>query len=135
MASKPKIFEKASLCVIDLGIEDFVVKFENESEQLLYLIMASIDTIPPPLVRLESQPDNLMGSSDVAEVSNFLPAHMNGQQDEAKIPASNGLESHQVFTTGLEKNAVIPPLLPESRKDNKSVPWYDSNCHSSFVQS
>ena len=75
-----------------------------------------------------------MGSSDVAEVSNFLPAHVNGLQDEAKIPASNGLESHQVFTTGPEENAVIPPLLPESRKDNKGVPWYDSYSHSSFVQ-
>ena len=85
--------------------------------------MASTDTIPPPLVRLESQPDNLMGSSDVAEVSN---------PDEVKIPATNGRESHQALATGTEKNAVIPP---ESRKDNKGVPWYESYSHSSFIQS
>ena len=125
------------MCVINLGIEDFVeeaVKFENKSDNWLSLTMASIGTTPPPLVRLESQPDNLMGSSDVAEVSNLFPGHLNGLQDEAKIPASNGLENHQVFTAGPEKNAVIPPFLPEGRKDNKGVPWYDSYSHSSFVQ-
>ena len=94
--------------------------------------MASTNTIPPPLVRLESQPDNLMGSSDVAEVSNLLPANVNGIQDEVKIPATNGRESHQALATGTEKNAVIPP---ESRKDNKGVPWYESYSHSSFIQS
>ena len=40
LVCKPKIFEKASLCVIDLGIEDFLdeaVKFENKSDSWLYL--------------------------------------------------------------------------------------------------
>ena len=91
--------------------------------------------MPPPLTRLESQPDDLMGSSDVADVSDLLPGHINGAQDEAKIPTSNGPISFQGVTTGTEKSAMLPPLQPESRKNNKGVPWYDSNSQSFYAQS
>lgn len=80
--------------------------------------MTSVDTIPPPLHRLEDQPDNLIASSDV----NWL---LNGamDQEEAKMPSQP--ENHIETTTMTEAHTIIPPLQPESRppKDNKAVPW------------
>lgn len=113
--------------------------------------MTSVDTVPPPLTRLESQPDDLMGSADVDGASALLQGHTgvalgdgamtskpNGSESspgaldeakpnhsvngEAETPASNGPPD---FPTGTEKPGVLPPLQPEVKKNNKGVPWYD----------
>ncbi|KAL8719434.1 MAG: hypothetical protein Q9225_003557 [Loekoesia sp. 1 TL-2023] len=86
--------------------------------------MASVATFPPPLDRVESQPDNLMGSSDPADVANLFPGHLNEQQDEASLPAANGADSKRVITTGTERNGALPPVQTESKKNNKGVAWY-----------
>ena len=87
--------------------------------------MTSITTFPPPLNRLESQPDNLMGSSDPADVAELFPSKMNGHQDEFKAPVSNGPDSTQILT-GTEKEGALPPLQIASKKNNKGVAWYES---------
>ena len=97
--------------------------------------MTSTDTMPPPLHHLESQPDNLMASSDVVDSSESPPTLLNGFLDQEKTPLPSHPASNVETTNGTEGHVVIPPLQPESRpvKDNKAVPWYDSNLHSSLA--
>ena len=95
--------------------------------------MAAAATFAPSLNRLESQPDNLMGSSDPADVANLFPGHMNGLQEEAKTPVSNGSDSKQILT-GTEKNGALPPLQTETKKNNKGVAWYALCFHESVIQ-
>lgn len=86
--------------------------------------MTSTENLPPPLHRLEDQPDNLISSSD----TNWL---LNGAMDEedVKVPngPQNGVAQNGVETNGADTETpmVIPPLQPESQivKDNKAVPW------------
>ena len=60
--------------------------------------MTSVDAIPPPLTRLESQPDDLMGSADVDGASALLEGHMPGKvpgfSAATENPASNGTENN-----------------------------------------
>lgn len=88
--------------------------------------MAAATTFPPPLNRLESQPDNLMGSSDPADVADLFPGKMNGNQDEVKAPVSNGSDTKQILT-GTEKEGALPPLEVGSKKNNKGVAWYHTS--------
>lgn len=86
--------------------------------------MTSTETLPPPLHRLEDQPQNLISSSD----TDWL---LNGAMDEedVKVPSGpqNGVAQNGVESNGAaaETPMVIPPLQPESQivKNNKAVPW------------
>ena len=75
------------------------------------------------MVRLESQPENLMCFSDLDDVSDRLPGQIDALHNEGKIPESNGSQSHPAFTTGTENNAGVPPPQSEVVKNNKGVPW------------
>ena len=90
--------------------------------------MTATASFPPPLVHLDSQPDNLLAASDVAN-SSYVPPKLLTEvldqekarapiESETKMPHSNG-------TNGTDETAVAPPLQPESKpvKDNKGVPW------------
>ncbi len=82
--------------------------------------MTSTAVIPPPLHRLENQPDNLITSSD----ANWL---LNGAMDQDDTKTPNGIEKSNGETAiaATETPTVIPPLQPESKpiKNNKAVPW------------
>ncbi len=94
--------------------------------------MTSTATIPPPLHRLENQPDNLITSSD----ANWL---LNGAMDQEDTKTQNGTEKSngetavaateksngETAVAATETPTVIPPLQPESKviKNNKAVPW------------
>ncbi|KAF6235302.1 hypothetical protein HO173_006497 [Letharia columbiana] len=83
--------------------------------------MTSTAPLPPPLHRLDDQPDNLIASSDV----NWL---LNGtmDQEDAKMPPQ---PETNLETTATNGHTIIPPLQPESKpvKDNKAVPWYHTS--------
>ena len=112
--------------------------------------MNSVDFVPLPLARIESNQDDLIGSADVDDAAALLEGHTNAIGDGAKISAINGAGSHKGvddgakgptangtgekpasseelsqpnFPTGTEKPSVIPPLQPEGKKNNKAVPW------------
>ena len=114
--------------------------------------MTSVDIKPLPLMHVESQYEDLMGSADVDDAAALLEGHTNAIRDGTNDPATNGGGSHEGvddgakgpaangavensapseaasqpnFPTGTEKPGVIPPLQPEGKKNNKAVPWYD----------
>ena len=117
--------------------------------------MTSVDAKPPPPARLESQYEDLIGSADVDDAAALLVGHTNAIGDGTKSSGTNGVGSHEAvddgakapaangageepapsealgqpnFPTGTEKpGAIIPPLQPEGKKNNKAVPWYDSD--------
>ena len=95
--------------------------------------MAAAATFAPSLNRLESQPDNLMGSSDPADVANLFPGHINGTQEEVETTVSNGSDSKQILT-GTEKEGALPPLQTDSKKNNKGVAWYALCFHECVIQ-
>lgn len=85
--------------------------------------MATIGNMPSPMVRLESQPENLMGLTDLDDVLDRLPSQIDALHNEGQNPASNGSQSHRAFTTGTENNAGVPPPQSEVKPNNKGVPW------------
>lgn len=62
--------------------------------------------MPPPLTRLESQPEDLMGSADVDGASALLEGHMPGKvpglSAASENPASNGTENHPIVNQQAE---------------------------------
>ena len=87
--------------------------------------MTAVTSFPPPLNRLESQPDNLMGTSDPADVADLFPGKMNGQQNESVAPVSIAPDGSKQILTGTEKEGALPPLEVASKKKNKGVAWYE----------
>ena len=84
--------------------------------------MSSTETIAPPLARLESQPEDLMGSAGIDEITNTSRVHDN-EPNGAMNPVLSDSTSQPTFITGTETSTPLPPLHSEVKKDNKAVPW------------
>ena len=93
--------------------------------------MASTATMPPPLHHLDSQPDNLLAASDVANSSYVPPSILSEVMDQEIGKPLQQSASKSVTTNGTngfhstDDSAIVPPLQPESKPvtDNKAVPW------------
>ena len=85
--------------------------------------MATVGNTSSPMVRLDSQPENLMGSTDLDDVSDRLPSQVDALHNEGQKSVSNGSQSHRAFNTGTENNAGVPPPQSEVKPNNKGVPW------------
>ena len=95
--------------------------------------MASTATMPPPLHHLDSQPDNLLAASDVANSSYVPPRVLSEVLDQATVKPLKQPEDKTMTMNGTngfhstDDGDIVPPLQPESKPvtDNKAVPWYD----------
>ena len=88
--------------------------------------MTSVVSIPPSLHHLDSQPDNLLASSDIANSSYVPPRLLSEVMDQPKAQLPIQTASKVELSNGTAEHEEVPPFQPESKpaKDNKAVPWY-----------
>ncbi|KAL6720017.1 multidrug-resistance type transporter [Lecanora helva] len=86
--------------------------------------MTSVAALPPTLDHLESQPDNLLASSDIANESYVSPQVLSEVLDQPKAQVPT--QPSKIEMNGTTEHTEVPPLQPESQpvKNNKGVPWY-----------
>lgn len=87
--------------------------------------MTSVASARPPVHHLESQPDNLLVFSDVANDSYVPPRVLSEVMDQEKAKLPSQLDDTVKISHGTKEDTEVPPLQPESKpvKDNKAVPW------------
>ena len=87
--------------------------------------MTTTASLPPPLHHLDSQPDNLLASSDVANGSYVPPRILSEVMDQERARLPQAPEMKTPASNGPTESTEVPPLQPESKpvKDNRAVPW------------
>ena len=88
--------------------------------------MTSIASGAPPLHQFDSQPDNLLASSDIANESYVSPRILSEVMDQPQAQLPIQTASKVEMSNGTTEHDEVPPFQPESKpvKDNKAVPWY-----------